>query len=86
MASVLRNMWSRNLEPLFPTDIRALLGEVREDFQGTQQQDAHDMLTMLLQHLEYDLNRVRKPPTTQVSFNVRARVCVCVSLCSVLCH
>lgn len=50
---------------LSPHLLKATLGRINSEYAGLAQQDAHELIELLLDKLHEDLNRVRKKPYTE---------------------
>lgn len=65
-ATLLRDMWLKSKAAgsvvVFPTAVKRVLGRLNSDYASLQQQDAHDVLEMLLDRLHEDVNLVLKKP------------------------
>jgi hypothetical protein len=48
-----------------PHQLKATLGRINSEYAGLAQQDAHELIELLLDKLHEDLNRVRKKPYTE---------------------
>lgn len=53
------------LRSVSPHQLKATLGRINSEYAGLAQQDAHELIEMLLDKLHEDLNRVRKKPYTE---------------------
>lgn len=47
-ATLMQNLWFHNEASLAPTDLKNLLGKIREEYAGFQQHDAHEVVELLL--------------------------------------
>lgn len=47
-ASLMQSLWFDNLTSLAPTELKNLLGKIREEYAGFQQHDAHEVVELLL--------------------------------------
>jgi len=59
---VLRQMWCNKNKSVTPAGLKKLIGQKRAEFSGYQQQDAHELLSFLLDGLHEDVNRAPYPP------------------------
>jgi ubiquitin carboxyl-terminal hydrolase 4/11/15 len=48
-----------------PHQLKATLGRINPEYAGLAQQDAHELIELLLDKLHEDLNRVKKKPYTE---------------------
>jgi ubiquitin carboxyl-terminal hydrolase 4/11/15 len=48
-----------------PHQLKATLGRINPEYAGLTQQDAHELIELLLDKLHEDLNRVKKKPYTE---------------------
>mmetsp|Transcript_41071 Transcript_41071/g.66103 ORF Transcript_41071/g.66103 Transcript_41071/m.66103 type:complete len:897 (+) Transcript_41071:889-3579(+) len=64
-AVLISEIWSDKYSVFAPTDFKQQLGRAFTQFQGYQQQDSHEMFSLLVDGLHEDLNRVRKKPYTE---------------------
>lgn len=64
-AALINDIWSDRYKVVVPTEFKQELGRAFTQFQGYQQQDSHEMLSLLADGLHEDLNRVRKKPYTE---------------------
>ena len=62
---LLKDMWFDNRGLCSPSRIKAVLGSINRDYMGNLQQDAHDVLELLLDRIHEDLNRVTTKPYTE---------------------
>ncbi|TCD67929.1 ubiquitin-specific protease doa4 [Steccherinum ochraceum] len=63
-ASILRDMWQGEVQFLSPTTFRRTLCTYAPAFSGTEQHDCQEFLSILLDRLHEDLNRVLQRPDT----------------------
>jgi len=47
-ATLMQSLWFDNMASLAPTDMKNLLGKIREEYAGFQQHDAHEVVELLL--------------------------------------
>lgn len=57
-----KDMWFDTRSCFSPVRIKAVLGSISMDYQGNLQQDAHDVLELILDRLHEDVNRVVVKP------------------------
>jgi ubiquitin carboxyl-terminal hydrolase 8 len=68
VAAVVRALWSGQFRSIACRDLKSVVGEHRKQFQGYEQQDSHEFLTILMDWLHEDLNkRSRKLPLRETS-------------------
>ncbi|GBG33620.1 Ubiquitin carboxyl-terminal hydrolase, putative [Hondaea fermentalgiana] len=64
-AGLIKEIWSDRYRVVVPTEFKHELGRAFTQFQGFQQQDSHELFSLLLDGLHEDLNRVKKKPYTE---------------------
>lgn len=57
-----KEMWFGTNPYCNPKQLKDVLGSINRDYYGTQQQDAHDVLELILDRIHEDLNKVQKKP------------------------
>jgi ubiquitin carboxyl-terminal hydrolase 15 len=64
---LMQEMWSTDasLSAVQPKRLKAAIGKFKPQFENNEQQDAQELLTVLLEGLGEDLNRVKKKPYIQ---------------------
>lgn len=68
VAAVVRALWSGQYRSIACRDLKGVVGQHRKQFQGYEQQDSHEFLTILMDWLHEDLNkRSRKLPLRETS-------------------
>ena len=58
VAAVVRALWSGQYRSIACRDLKSVVGQHRKQFQGYEQQDSHEFLTILMDWLHEDLNKV----------------------------
>ena len=58
VAAVIRALWSGYYRSIACRDLKSVVGQYRKQFQGCEQQDSHEFLTILMDWLHEDLNKV----------------------------
>jgi ubiquitin C-terminal hydrolase len=66
-AQLLAQLWSGAHGTVVPAALKQVLGEVSAQFRGTDQHDAQELLSFLLDGLHEDLNRVKVKPAVPVA-------------------
>ena len=59
----MHDMWGKGddrYSSVCPTDLKTVIGTFAPQFQGYQQQDSHELFSLLVDGLHEDLNRVQK--------------------------
>ena len=64
-AALMEQIWSDKYTDVVPSVFKRVLGQFASVFQGYQQQDSHEFLSLLMDGLHEDLNRVLKKPSTE---------------------
>lgn len=59
---LIQKLWSDDLTSFLPTDFKEVMGKYAPQFSGTDQEDAHEFITFLLDGLNEDLNRSQSTP------------------------
>lgn len=59
-AEVIRNLWSGQYKSIAPHEFKNTIGKYCEMFRGRDQQDAHELLLILMEFLHQDVNKVRE--------------------------
>ncbi|PNF28268.1 hypothetical protein B7P43_G06644 [Cryptotermes secundus] len=68
VAAVVSALWSGQYRSIACRDLKNVVGQHRKQFQGCEQQDSHEFLTILMDWLHEDLNkRSRKSPLKETS-------------------
>ncbi|XP_052744434.1 ubiquitin carboxyl-terminal hydrolase 8 isoform X1 [Bicyclus anynana] len=62
LAAVVRALWSGQYRFIATKDLRSEVGKHQRAFRGTEQQDSHEFLTILMDWLHLDLQFTIKPP------------------------
>jgi hypothetical protein len=57
-----KEMWFNTLPTCNPKQLKSVLGSINHDYYGNQQQDAHDVLELILDRIHEDLNKIQKKP------------------------
>jgi len=63
-ADLLVEIWSGDYQVVAPKRFKQVLGQVNSQFQGFQQHDSQELLTLLADSLHEDLNRIKSKPAT----------------------
>ena len=58
-AELIRALWNGQFRSIAPSDLKRVIGRYNEDFRGYDQQDAHELLSHLIEWLHDDLNEIR---------------------------
>ena len=58
-AQLIRALWSGQYKSIAPSDFKRVIGRYNEDFRAYDQQDAHELLSHLIEWLHDDLNEIR---------------------------
>ena len=58
-AQLIRALWSGQYKSIAPSDFKRVIGRHNEDFRAYDQQDAHELLSHLIEWLHDDLNEIR---------------------------
>ena len=58
-AEVIRMLWSGQYKSIAPIDFKRTIGKFNEMFRGSDQQDAHELLLILMEFLHQDVNEIR---------------------------
>lgn len=61
-AELMKHLWLGSQASYGPRDFKSKIGEFAPQFEGYNQQDAHELLAFLLDGIHEDLNRVKKRP------------------------
>ena len=59
-AEVIRMLWSDQYKSIAPYDFKRVIGKHSDMFRGSDQQDAHELLLILMEFLHQDVNSVRE--------------------------
>lgn len=59
VAAVVSALWSGQYRSIACRDLKNVVGQHRSQFQGCEQQDSHEFLTILMDWLHEDLNKVQ---------------------------
>jgi ubiquitin carboxyl-terminal hydrolase 8 len=59
VAAVVRALWSGEFRSIACRDLKRVVGQHRKQFRGYEQQDSHEFLTILMDWLHEDLNKVQ---------------------------
>jgi len=62
---LLRDIWDDKFKVAVPSDFKSQLGRAFTQFQGYQQQDSHELFSLLIDGIHEDLNRVKQKPYTE---------------------
>eukprot|EP00767_Chilomastix_cuspidata_P005464 gnl/Chilomastix_cuspidata/569.p1 GENE.gnl/Chilomastix_cuspidata/569~~gnl/Chilomastix_cuspidata/569.p1 ORF type:complete len:849 (+),score=225.17 gnl/Chilomastix_cuspidata/569:1632-4178(+) len=62
---LVREVWAHAHHVTTPSLLKSHLGKAYPQFSGYGQQDSHELLTLLLDKLHEDFNRIRKKPMTE---------------------
>ena len=57
-AQLIRALWSDQYKSIAPSDFKRVIGRYNEDFRAYDQQDAHELLSHLIEWLHDDLNEI----------------------------
>jgi uncharacterized UBP type Zn finger protein len=63
-ASFLQEMFLDTKPVVSPTSVKSVLGRINEEYAGYSQQDAHEVIELLLDKLHEDTNRIQSKPYT----------------------
>ena len=75
LAQLLRTIWSEQYASVAPTAFREAIGRFAPLFQSHEQQDSQEFLTLLLDGLHEDLNRVlQRPPALELGETQQAEL------------
>ena len=58
-SEVIRMLWSGQYKSIAPTDFKKTIGRYEANFRGHEQQDAHELLSMLMSWLHNDINEIK---------------------------
>lgn len=65
--SLIKEIWTGNLDYLSPWDFREIFVSFVRQFAGFIQHDSHEMLTFMLDTLHEDLNRIKEKPYQEIN-------------------
>ncbi|XP_063231097.1 ubiquitin carboxyl-terminal hydrolase 8 isoform X2 [Bacillus rossius redtenbacheri] len=57
VAAVVRKLWSGQLRSIAAYDLKAVVGQLKSSFKGTEQQDSHEFFTLIMDWLHQELNK-----------------------------
>lgn len=58
VSAVMRELWLNNHKHISSKDLRRVVGQFQQIFRGMDQQDSHEFLTILMDWLHSDLQKV----------------------------
>lgn len=65
-AKLLKELWFDTKESIAPVHLKSVIAKFKKQFNNSEQQDSQELLSVLLDGLHEDLNRVRQKPLVPV--------------------